>query len=558
MERRPTIKAVITSKDKVLSVDVIASITEQFTQAIDAVVSRRGLSILIVGLLAFTASAVIGLIGGIAQPTVHDEFSYLLAADTFAHGRLTNPTHPLWVHFESIHIIHQPTYMSKFPPGPGAMLALGQWLSGYPIVGVWLSMGLMCAAICWMLQAWVSPRWALIGGLFSVLHPHFGIGGYWAQSYWGGALAATGGALVLGGIRTLLKKPQIHRALLTGLGLMILANSRLYEGLLLGVCAGLTLLMELVRKRDIGRNQTIRKVILPLTLTCTVTGAWIGYYNFRVTGNTFHLPYQIHEAAYGSTPLFLWQSKPTSSPEYRHTRLRDFHTTYEPFFYAEKHSWMGFAKVNFDAWLAYAYLAGNVFLIPLIVNIRGLTRWTLRNAWARTAFITYAVVTLGLMMATYSLLHYWAPIVALNYYFAVQALRLWSRRDRRLKPFIVPVIFCLVVMLLTITTSRRIRAENNPLAPQTQHANLLAHLRAQPGKQVVLVKDGRQKSGDHEWIYNEADIDRAKVVWAHDMGTTENCKLVEYFKDRVIWSLTIERDDAPVKLNSFPRQSCVP
>ena len=72
------------------------------------------------------------------------------------------------------------------------------------------------------------------------------------------------------------------------------------------------------------------------------------------------------------------------------------------------------------------------------------------------------------------------------------------------------------------------------------------------------MKDGRQKSGDHEWIYNEADIDRAKVVWAHDMGTTENCKLVEYFKDRVIWSLTIERDDAPVKLNSFPRQSCVP
>src|SRR6476646_5276394 len=70
-------------------------------RAISRIARHRSVSIALVGLTSFLLSAGLSISLRMPQPDVHDEFSYLLAGDTFAHGRLTNPPHPMWVHFES-------------------------------------------------------------------------------------------------------------------------------------------------------------------------------------------------------------------------------------------------------------------------------------------------------------------------------------------------------------------------------------------------------------------------------------------------------------------------
>src|SRR6266446_6256899 len=214
-------------------------------------------------------------------PGIHDEFSYLLMADTFAHGRLANPSHPLWISFETFHVNWLPQYASMYPPAQGFALALGQLL-GHPWIGVLLSDAAMCAAILWMLQGWTPARWAFLGGVLAALK--FGVASYWMNSYWGGATAAIGGALVLGALPRIAKHSKIPDALLLGLGVAILANSRPYEGFLCCVPAAAWFFWWLIGKTKSRPplRARLQNVLAPLALALVLvlTTAFMGYYNW--------------------------------------------------------------------------------------------------------------------------------------------------------------------------------------------------------------------------------------------------------------------------------------
>src|SRR6202140_5340841 len=219
----------------------------------------------------------------VPTPGIHDEFSYLLMADTFVHGRLSNPAHPLWINFETFHVNWIPTYSSMFPPAQGAVLALGQLL-GHPWIGVLLSNAAMCVAVFWALCAWMPSRWAFLAAVIVALK--LGVSSYWINSYWGGAPATIGGALVLGGLGRIRKGAKARDALWLALGAVILANSRPYEGFLFCLPATLWFLFWLagkIRSKDLLRSR-LRNALLPTASALLLAAAFMGYYNWRLTG----------------------------------------------------------------------------------------------------------------------------------------------------------------------------------------------------------------------------------------------------------------------------------
>ena len=131
----------------------------------NAILAHNWRAVLLVIAVALAGRALLLPRVGVPYPRIDDEYSYLLMGDTFAHGRLANPTPPAWQHFETFHVNLIPTYHSKYPIAQGLVLAVGEVMFRQPWVGIYLSTAILCGAICWSLQAFVPSGWALLGSI---------------------------------------------------------------------------------------------------------------------------------------------------------------------------------------------------------------------------------------------------------------------------------------------------------------------------------------------------------------------------------------------------------
>jgi hypothetical protein len=518
---------------------------------------RRWLAVVVVGLAAMVGSVVTTLAHGWPEPDMQDEYSYLLMADTFAHGRLTNPPHPLWQHFETFQIIQQPTYASKYPPAQGVALVAGLLLTGQPIVGVWLSLGLACAAICWMLQAWLPPRWALFGATLMAVRLVFSrnmIGdgdmmwGYWSRSYCGGAMAALGGALLFGALRRLIRRPRAMYAVVLGLGLALLANSRPFEGLIVSLPAVVVLLVSLFGRNRPPLTIGLGRVVLPLAAVLAVTAAMMAFYNFRVTGDPLRLPYQVHEATYAANPLFVWQPLGPPPPS-RHPVIANFWTGWVRDLYRAHQSLSGFLVLGVVKVVQIAFFYLGLWLLLAVLGLRP----ALRDRWTRFALLTCGLLLVMLLQLYCYTPHYAAPMACLLAFLAVQGLRQvrqWQWAGRSAGRVLVRGLALAYPVLAVL--SMVADAGTPASATHVQRTALLAKLRQSGEQHLVVVRYLRPAPhgrGHEDWVFNEADIDAAPVVWAREMNPDDDRRLLAYYPNRRAWLLEVEADKKTYRLS---------
>ena len=503
--------------------------------------------------LRHPALTALGLVGGvialrlalipvlpIPYPLVTDEFSHLLLADTLAHGRLANPTPAFWQHFESLHIIQRPHYASNYFPGQALFLAAGQVAFHSPWAGVLAGCACFLGALYWALRGWMPARWALFGVLLAALR--FAIASYWVNAYHGGFVPAAGGALVLGAYARLHRQASVLNGAALGLGLAILAVTRPFEGV-----GYATPLLAMLAWQYRARISALLRIAVPALIVTGAALVGLGVYLKAVTGSPFVTAYQISQKTYGWPMSLAWTPPPRI--QNRHLEMANYYD-YEVAEHEKVSNPIDFIEYFTMRMQEYwRFFFGPALTIPLIM---------LGRVWRRRKmlFAGLAGVFAAILLEGAASPHYLAPATAVLIAILVECCRHLQAARIRILP-LLPAVMVLVLAL-------RIGAEQAGL-PYTQKLNfqtwccrvegnrnkprIMTELTKTPGNHLVFVRAKTDKNNLFQWIYNGADIDGSRFVWARDLGDAENAQLAASMTGRRVWM--VDPNVEPATLTAY-------
>jgi hypothetical protein len=516
--------------------------------------ARTGWSMLWLALLPLALRLAMLAQSPVPTPSGSDDFAHLLVADTLRHFRLANAPHPMHRFLETIFVLQKPSYSSIFPLGQGMALALGSLIFGHPWAGVALSVAALCALCYWMLRAWTTPGWALVGGLLAVIQ--FGPLRYWMNTYWGGAVSAVAGCLVFGSLPRLRAAGRTRDAVLLGLGIGIQLLARPFECVLPMVGAILYFLPALRGPKD---WRSLARAMAAVTLTVLPAAGLTLLHNRQVTGSWTTLPYMLSQYRYGVPAAFTVQPNPVPHEELTPNQQLDYEeqaATHGP----KTDTARGYVERLAARARFYRFFFLPPLYLALLFFLPSLREW--RFAWVALAL---AAFSLGTNFYPYFYPHYIAAATCLFVLMSVIGLEKLSRltiHGWAAGAEAAQLLVCLCAAQFLFWYGFHLFANTNASVAMlpydawdfVNHGDPEGRLAVRdrlaqaPGKQLVLVRYWPQHRFQ-EWIQNAADIDRARVVWALDRGPAENETLRHYYPDRTVWLL--EPDAHPPKLAPY-------
>jgi hypothetical protein len=185
------------------------------------------------------------------------------------------------------------------------------------------------------------------------------------------------------------------------------------------------------------------------------------------------------------------------------------------------------------------------FLPPLYLALVGFL-FSLREARMRWVAAALAILGLGANFFPYLTVNYLAGATCLFLLASVAGLEQVGRM-KALGPDIARI---LIVLCIAEFVALHFDIWN-PMqyGSQQRRIQVNRNLEAMKGQLLIFVRYSSRHSSQNEWVWNKADIDSARVIYAHDLGPEKNARLIRYYANRKV--LLLEPDEFVPRLAAY-------